>query len=467
MAWKRAPLAPQQLKVLRWVADGCPEGVWQDDRHKQVARGLESRGLVSVRRVDKRWHAVLQPAGQYYLEHGGYPGENAELPVVTPAAQRVPRAQIRRTTSSTPRTREPSPPSPTVSDKLLAEILQAGGKLTLDVDDYDERQRLKARVRALRRPGRIPGGRQLAMESVGTKLVLSIEDLPAWMNQPVPTIQVPSQLRDPHPVVAKLRDSQHGLPVVGPARNRALRLLHALALAAEARGHQVRAGTEAGQRDPLSQLVFVVQGHEVVLRVVQLKDRSKHVPTQKELAEKQRWPWTRIPDHDYTPNEKLKVELSRWSEYFQTTWTDGVRRQIDEKLSEILYEIEHRANLVDRRKAREEEQRRLEKIEQQKRLDRANVLFVEAHRAEVLSQQMAAWERARRLDAYLQAMEARIAAMGDPAEAEAAREWLAWAREHAQRTDPLKQRLALPATPEPTYSELAPFLGGGAHRGFL
>jgi excisionase family DNA binding protein len=66
-------LSRRQFEVLRWIADGCPEGAWPDQSHKISARALESRHLAHIRRKGKVWHAVLSDDGQYYLEHGRYP----------------------------------------------------------------------------------------------------------------------------------------------------------------------------------------------------------------------------------------------------------------------------------------------------------------------------------------------------------------------------------------------------------
>jgi hypothetical protein len=66
----RASLTPRQVAVLQWISDGCAIGAWPDDRHKNSARALESRGLVKISRRNGAWHAALLPEGRYYIEHG-------------------------------------------------------------------------------------------------------------------------------------------------------------------------------------------------------------------------------------------------------------------------------------------------------------------------------------------------------------------------------------------------------------
>jgi hypothetical protein len=74
VARERPSLNERQLAVLRWVADGCPDGVWPDHRHKQIVGRLETLNLAAARRWYGKWNAVIQPDGEYYLEHGHYPG---------------------------------------------------------------------------------------------------------------------------------------------------------------------------------------------------------------------------------------------------------------------------------------------------------------------------------------------------------------------------------------------------------
>lgn len=57
--------------MLSWVADGCPDGVFDegDHGHKISARALSNRGLITVRRRNGRWSAKLTDTGRFYLEN--------------------------------------------------------------------------------------------------------------------------------------------------------------------------------------------------------------------------------------------------------------------------------------------------------------------------------------------------------------------------------------------------------------
>ncbi len=226
-----SPLTPRQLAVLQWVADGCPAGVWPDETHKHSARALEARGLVAVRRQNGIWHAVMRPDGQHYLDHGDYPSRTATAGTPRPTVPRSRKPQMQRpaTPGVANETHDPLgalhielPParSPSAAESLIAQIQEAGGTLTFDLATDQERARLDAQIRAVRRFGKLPPGLQLiSAHPSWRKRILTLAPLPVWMTAaPVP-VPVAAQLHNPHPAVAMLRDNGR-LPVTGPPRIR-------------------------------------------------------------------------------------------------------------------------------------------------------------------------------------------------------------------------------------------------------
>lgn len=81
--------------------------------------------------------------------------------------------------------------------------------------------------------------------------------------------------------------------------------------------------------------------------------------------------------------------------------------------------------------------------------------LTEDHRIARLTADVDAWDQARRIGAYCDAAEAAYHDNGN------AREWVAWARAHAQRLDPLTTDPALPEPPEATADALRPYLPDG------
>ena len=465
------PVTARQLEVLRWVADGCPQDAWPDDTHKHSARALEARGLVAVSRRQGIWHAVLRPAGQHYLDHGCYPNAPTaataprrpalERPQPRPQLPGRPAAPAENASAAPQRVRQLPATSPTES--LISQIREAGDRLVIEPATDSERASLDAQVRAIRRFGKLPPGLQLLVERPSwSKRVLTIAPLPGWMTAELVPVPVPAQLRNLHPAVAALRDSDR-FPVTGGPRSRALRLLQALAAAAAGLGYAVsfphpRADQHGYQKRDRCHLRITLRGHDIGVRVIQLSDRSEHAPTAKELADQKRYPWTHIPKYDYAPSARLKFELVGRHEYQQSSWADSAKSCIENKLPEIFRELEFRADAAERQRRADEERRRQEELEEKRRIARATAKLIEAHRADVLKTQLGAWQYARQLDDYLTAMDSQITEIEDRETAAAAREWLAWAHVHAADLDPLNGTLAMPPDPEPTYAALAPFL---------
>ncbi len=56
-----------QVPVLRWVADGCPDGAMDGSAHRISAAALRSRGLIRVSGRGRTWSATITDAGSAYL----------------------------------------------------------------------------------------------------------------------------------------------------------------------------------------------------------------------------------------------------------------------------------------------------------------------------------------------------------------------------------------------------------------
>ncbi|CAI7978113.1 conserved hypothetical protein [Frankia sp. Hr75.2] len=457
----RAPLNARQLEVLRWIGDGCPDGAMKDHTYKTSAVAMDWRGLVTVSKKGGVWRATVTDSGHYYLEHGGFPPPGAvpapaprrpELPVATPA----PKPKAKPTVSK--------PPNPPVTDQLVAAVITAGGVLT--VDTRAENVDYGARVKMVNRWHKAPVGKQLVYQRVGSSWYMweiRLEDLPAWRTAVLEPIPVPATLHKPHPVVVALRDDDVIKDIKGPARQRALRLVQALAAEAAKRGYRTRIATDSQtyrrrrRKEPDPDITITVGRHSVGVAIRQEIDRAKHVPTAAELARQEKHYWERPPKYDETPTERLTVHVRGRFEHWQSEWSDR-KGPLEDCLARILQEIELRAAAAEEAWLAAEEAARERRRQWEAAMAKAKVDHREAHRAKVLEQQMVAWRHAGQLREYIVAMEERIASM-DGAEAETAAEWLSWATEHVARIDPLGTRLAMPVDPEPKADELKPFLG--------
>ncbi len=475
MSFERLPLTAQQLALLRWIGDGCPEGVWPDHSHKAFMRVLETRALASTRRWYGKWGAVLLPAGRYYLEHGIYPDEESPRSGETAASVRsVPESVATAKTQSAGRV-SPVPRRPksnaarvNLSRQLVNDIVAAGGTLRIAQDIYDQkaRQSLQSRIRFAYGKGYVPAGKEIAERRIDRDFVeVSIVDLPAWRTEVLPTIAVPGRLVNLHPAVEVVRQGDAVLPIK-PAvlRNRALLLLQAIAQAAAERSWKVAAPGRPDRRwsrrsdNGQGQLRVTVQGHELDLSIVPMDERVEHKPSAQEREYNEKYgtyirKWDMVPSRD-----RLKLELPGRFVHRTTSWSDRDGRRLESCLPEVLQEMGLRAAEADRARIRQEEARRAAEAEQAAQVARATVRFVEAHRMKVLFEQVSAWRHARELERYLTAMRAHIETLADWGERQAAEEWLAWAEDYGSKLDPLSKKLGMPPDPKPRYGDLDPFL---------
>ncbi|MHB1323482.1 MAG: hypothetical protein ACYCXZ_03935 [Coriobacteriia bacterium] len=282
----------------------------------------------------------------------------------------------------------------------------------------------------------------------------------------IPDVAVKDRLVHPHSVVADLRDDKRRLDFMPSTRARALRILQALAVAAEREGWRVESAKAARTRhghpwDARDHLVLSTDEARVGLRLFQESDRTEHVATKAELAEQARWSWTQIPQWDYTPTDRLRLELDGWSRHGrQYRWGDRRRWTLDSQLGKVIAEV--RVRDVEAREQRLEEERRRAELEERRRaaLAEAAVLLRENHRAETLRSQTGAWIESRNLLAYVSAMRASVEDFPADSRREAL-EWLEWAEDFALRLDPLKGPIRMPDDPEPTPEALRPYLSAG------
>ena len=446
----------RQLEVLEWIVAGSPDGVMSGTAHKTTAVALQNRRLVKVSKRKGVWRAEPTEAGCYFVEHGAYPPGHWSVgsEPASPAAAR-------------PATRE-APPEPARErkvaglrpvDQMMADLAKAGGELTVAADRGGYWENLAA---AATRHGKVPEGKLLrvARGKDWSERTIWLEDAPDWMTVDLEPVPVAESLRSPHPVVKTLRDDKDWLPMNRGVRARALRILDAIAKAASARGYTVALpNAESGYRRPKGHLVVTIGRHPNALIVDELNNRVPHEPTKQELQRAERYSWATLPTHDRVRSGRLRIKLERGWHIRQDSFSDTKTINLEDRLPQVLQELELRAAAAEEQEHRRERERQERKRRWERARDGAIAQAREHHRAQVLAEQVGRWHDAQRLDAYLHAMQARVADL-DPCEQQAAREWLAWAQQHRKRLDPLGQPLRLPPDPEFAPDVIAPFMRG-------
>lgn len=268
----------------------------------------------------------------------------------------------------------------------------------------------------------------------------------------LPELQVASALRHPHPLVEAARtrfqgatpDPQNlvrpvwdGTPTLTVAVGvasvpRALRFLDALVKAVERVGGRVDVKKVTHGRGRGTEVVFCGEG--VPLR---LRERYRQVKIPPDKQPKGLW-GSRV---EYVLTGEFILDAG--PSYSDQYGKDGkIAGPIEGQLNQLLLRlVEAVGEARAVRRMREADRRRWEEQERLRR-EQAERERAERARVEALLTDVGAWRRANDLRAYITAVEERVADRGQPTDArpELAR-WLTWARELADRLDPITHTL--------------------------
>ncbi|WP_027891138.1 hypothetical protein [Calidithermus chliarophilus] len=275
---------------------------------------------------------------------------------------------------------------------------------------------------------------------------------------PQQRIEVADTLTDPHPLVRATRRAleraapdTYGLLVPKPGHggldlrvsagtlDRALRIADALIRALKARGCRVEA--EAGEH------TYAVIGEERVR--FRLRERVR-VTRRKLTAREEALPfWERPSTTSYTPKGQLAFSFGDYNHSSRTpaSCADDEKRPLEAKLNAVV------ATLL--REAERQKQERLEWAERQRQLEAETRRreeerlrrYKEEQRLKELEALASQWHRSQQIHKFLDAYEATLA---PEEQSSAQRQWLTWARQCADRLDPLKNSDAI-RTSETTF----------------
>ena len=150
-------------------------------------------------------------------------------------------------------------------------------------------------------------------------------------------------------MVAQARD-EVGLPVSKSLTSRALRIAHALALAFEKEGWTILPKSKATDRwnHPWSGPAFFVVDtgeYRQGVYIGEENDRTEHVLTAHELKQKERYGYSYAPKYEYKPSGRLHIEIPGYYSGRRQRWGDRKRWTVEEKLAQIVDEIEARSLL--------------------------------------------------------------------------------------------------------------------------
>jgi hypothetical protein len=323
-------LSMAQLDLLRWVAAGCKDGVYEGSSHRVSARALHNRGFLRVAGSGKTWAAQITADGTRRLQE-----EAKRIDAERERARREEQARAAREREQQElRDR---------AMQLLHDVIAAGGRLDLgpDADPYDIQQ---LRV-ALEKSSHLPDTQRLAQEPTRMDPVLGVtvylepdfEALTAMRS-----FDIPRQLRNPHPAVVEFQSKK---ALVSKAEiGRAARFLQGLISAASEVGWKVPPKMRHWSRglgEPVPDLSLQLPSRELFLTVRELDERGRRVQAYvTETDYYTRGTRTTANSH-FQASGKLEVALTKpWKDEAVLSVCDTPDASIEEKLSTLIHKLE-------------------------------------------------------------------------------------------------------------------------------
>jgi len=429
------------VEVLRWIGDGCPDGVMTGEGHfERISAGaLRNRGLVTTSGARKTWSATITKAGKEYLAR--VDGPNPPIP------------------------REPNRPA---AQQLVDDLIAAGGSLKVPrrygrlgagQPDYERR------VELAEERGKVPAAKRLVVTRTRDELRIDLRDAPDGTPTQAFPVPVPDRVGRYHPVVVEFRNRADRREISRAQLSRIGRVLHGLVVESEQRGYTVDGPSESAFPDR-SQPVWSgdADGHlrirveevTVTLRLREDGVRGRAIyPRHDYRYQDPDIPARRTNEQEAKGTVRISILAPRSRSSRQASWGDGKRQTLEECLPAVLMEVEARA-------AEERERLEIERTEAERRrqawedaMARAKQRHTEHHRSGILDTQIAAWQRAQAIRSYCDAIE-----QDRPGDADAVG-WADWARAFADAIDPLGAILITPQPPaDPSADDLRPFLEG-------
>jgi hypothetical protein len=153
--------------------------------------------------------------------------------------------------------------------------------------------------------------------------------------------------------------------------------------------------------------------------------------------------------YDYVPTGRLGFRITSSYLGVRGSWADGTKQRVEECLNDIVIGIVAAAEAIKARRLEQEARHREYLAAEERRQQAERRRQEEAARIRALESTVGAWRRAATIRQYVEAMRQAAEASGVADEASPLNEWLQWAESYADRVDPTKRALEVPADPDP------------------
>lgn len=438
---QRKTLTEAQVELLRWVGQGCPDGVYDGVHHRISAASLARRGLITVEGRGPTWSASVVEVGKDYL------------------------AQVDGPTPPVPR----QPNETGVVAQMISEVIAAGGTLVVPSDGVNWERRVRQAIRR----DKVPEGKRLEYKSDRRARTAEIRlvDAPEGTTLVLSPVPVPDRVARYHRVVQAVRNDKSRIEISDAALSRASRILQGLVVEAELRGFTVAIPDGHQNRHTFKlewsssvdgHLVITTAGHSQALRI---HERGLRVKTAYERPD----PWDRNDPLDLRragtyrqvrddtgATGQLRIDLVPDTYGARaSSWSDLKRSRLEDKLPAVLAEISVRAAEAEHARIEAERQAAARQVAWEAAMVEAEERLHQARCAAELDDQLTRWEQATRIRAYCDHLQTTHP------DASGTMEWVTWARSRADALDPT---MAPPSSPkrlaEVRPEDLRPYLDG-------
>jgi hypothetical protein len=220
--------------------------------------------------------------------------------------------------------------------------------------------------------------------------------------------------------------------------SRALRIMDCLVKFFEKQGFEVTIGNK---NESTGTYVIIVE--EKIKFYIQEKSlRKDHVPTEREKEDLKRWHHAYFDKYDYIPSGKLTLQIDSWSASgIRKRWSDGKIQRVENFLTDFAVNVVKMAELERAHRIEREERWRKQQEERRLQAEMERLRQIEEERLRDLENQAALWFKSNQLRDYISAVETAALERGFSIEDEPVNRWLKWAKNHADRLDPLSNNL--------------------------
>lgn len=451
-------LTVAQFDLLKWISDGCQDGVYEGSSYRVSACALHNRGLIQVQGRGATWSAEITRDGTRRLKELA---ERVEAERQREQTQRDAEEQRERERH---RLRQRAV-------EVLDGVVAAGGRLELGTDIGDVE--FKQIENCLAHEGLLPSGQRLTHEPTRMDPDLGIT---AYLEPdyaaltPMREFKIPKQLRNAHPAVVAFQGKR---AYVAKAQiPRAARFLQGLVSASAEMGWKV------SNKVPRSHSVH--HDEEIPDLTLSLSAGSMAV-TIRELDQRGRIGLAFVTDTDYYTRTTTTTANKRFvgSGRLQATVTNGWGQEptlavrdtdgatLEEQLPNIVRQLEIAVAEGTWRAQEEVRRAEIRKVRWEEVKKEAFGRLSYQRNSERLRDQLSRRGDAAAMRDYAAEIEHHADQLAR-SEAEAARQWAQWIREHADHIDPINGQLDVVTVTSCSHTDLQPHMNGwstyGPHR---